>query len=72
MSKAEWETLKEIHCDRIDEDVTFDAEVVYPGDMLGYQPPRVIGHRCSHGLMCNQFNKPACRWAGTLPDHDPF
>jgi hypothetical protein len=72
MAKVKWESRKEMHCSRIDEDVTLDVQVIYPEGMLADQPPRVLSHRCSHGIMCNQFNKPACRWAGTLPDYDPF
>jgi hypothetical protein len=72
MAKTEWENLKRLRCDRVEEYVTFDVQVIYPSGLLSSQPPRVIGHRCSHGLMCNQFNKPACRWAGTLPGYDPF
>jgi hypothetical protein len=59
-------------CDRINEEVYLEARMVYPTGILASQPPRIDGHRCSKGMECNQFNKPACCWAGTHPTYDPF
>jgi hypothetical protein len=52
--------------------VHLEAKVVYPAEILPEQAPRVLSHRCSEDMRCNRFDKPTCRWAGTLPGHDPF
>jgi hypothetical protein len=72
MTRVVWCTVKEHFCDRVKENVALEVQVVYPADIMPDQPPRVIGHRCSFGLSCNQLDAPACHWAGTLPGYDPF
>lgn len=67
-----WKTMKSTNCDRVDEVVALEARVVYPAEFLPDQPPRILAHRCSKGLECNQMNTPTCMWAGTLPGYDPF
>jgi hypothetical protein len=67
-----WKTMKRTSCDRVGEDVSLEARVVYPAEFLPDQPPRILAHRCSKGLECNQMNTPTCMWAGTLPGYDPF
>jgi hypothetical protein len=52
--------------------VALEADLVYPADMLPDQAPRVLAHRCSMGLECNQDSRPSCLWAGTNPGVDPF
>lgn len=72
MTEKQWQSIKVCYCEHVGMDVAFEAEVVYPADWLPDQGPRVAGHRCSHGLECNQDGRPSCRWAGTNPAVDPF
>jgi hypothetical protein len=72
MACVTWKSIKVQHCERVDDDVALQARVVYPASFLPEQPPRILAHRCSKGLECNQIDKPTCLWAGTLPGFDPF
>ena len=72
MSERRWEVSKTVICDHIHRRVALETEVVYPGEYLPDQPPRVLAHRCSRAITCNQTSKPACIWAGTNPGYDPF
>ena len=51
--------------------VALEAEIVYPADWLPDEP-RVLAHRCSHGLDCNLDGRSSCLWSGTNPVIDPF
>ncbi len=72
MSEKIWETLKVQYCQHVNENVSLQAQVVYPAEFLPDQPGRVLAHRCSHGSACNLDDKPSCVWAGTNPCFDPF
>jgi len=72
MAVRTWESLKTQYCSRAVTEVSLEAEVVYPSEMLPDQPPRILAHRCSYALACNQFNQATCVWAGTNPGYDPF
>lgn len=72
MSERNWEVSKICFCDRIQDQVALEVERVYPAEYLPDQKPRLLAHRCSHGLLCNQNSKAACIWAGTNPNYDPF
>ena len=72
MAEKRWEQIKVRTCDRIGKEVTLDAELIYPADFMPDQPPRILAHRCSKGMECNQMNAPTCIWSGTLPGYDPF
>jgi hypothetical protein len=72
MACVTWKAIKVQYCERVDEPVALQARVVYPASILPEQPPRILAHRCSKGLECNQIDKPTCLWAGTLPGYDPF
>ena len=71
MAEKTWEVSKICFCDHIKREVQLETEMVYPVDFLP-DPARVLSHRCSQGMQCNQFAQPACVWAGTNPDYDPF
>lgn len=71
MAIRQWEVAKICFCERINQQVALEVEVVYPIDYLP-DPPRILAQRCSHSLYCNQLEKAACKWAGTNPDVDPF
>ena len=71
MAHKTWQISKVRYCDRVHEQIRLETEVVYPADHLPDQPPRLRARRCSHAGVCNQFDKPACVWAGTQPAHDP-
>ncbi len=72
MATVVWRTLKERDCERVGERVQLQAKVAYPVSALPDGPPRVLAHRCSRGMICNACDRPACQWAGSLPDIDPF
>jgi hypothetical protein len=67
-----WEIVKVRYCDHVGEDVSLEAETVYPADFMPDQPARVLAHRCSMGIHCMLMNKPSCMWAGSNPAFDPF
>ena len=71
MVERTWETSKVCYCEHVMREVALEAEVLYPMDFLP-DPPRVLSHRCSLGMECNQFAKAACVWAGSNPNYDPF
>ena len=72
MQRVVWKAVQHRFCEKAKEEVALELRLVYPASILPDQPPRVIGHRCSLGFDCNQLDGPACMWAGTLPDFDPF
>lgn len=72
MAEKTWEVVKVRYCHHVKEDVGLEAQVVYPAEWLPDQPPRILGHRCSEAMMCNQDGRPSCIWAGTNPAVDPF
>ena len=72
MAWVTWEAIRWQHCERVNARVALEAELVYPADILPDQAPRVLAHRCSEGLTCNQLDKQACCWAATLPGYDPL
>jgi len=72
VSNRKWQTIKVSYCQRVGHEVSLEAEVVYPSDVMPDQPPRIVAHRCSFGLQCNLEGTPSCVWAGTNPDYDPF
>jgi len=67
-----WEPIKRRMCDRLGEEVSLEAKLVFPSDILPDQPARVAAHRCSEWATCNAVDQPSCCWAGTLPGYDPF
>ena len=71
MTSGTWQPIRFCYCHHIDQDVALEAEIVYPADMLP-DGPRVLAHRCSHGLGCNLDGRSSCLWAGTNPVIDPF
>jgi hypothetical protein len=72
MAVKTWETIKVQYCHHADQQVALEAEVIYPAEWLPDQEPRIVAHRCSHGLACNLDGRASCVWAGTNPTYDPF
>lgn len=72
MSVRTWEVLKVQYCEHAGSNVRFEADTVYPSDVLPDQAPRILGHRCSNGTECARNNTGACVWCGANPDYDPF
>ena len=72
MAYRKWEVIKVSYCDHAGEEVSLEAEIIYPASYLPEQPPRIVAHRCSRGLACNSFRQASCCWAGTNPGYDPF
>jgi hypothetical protein len=72
MAMITWETIKVQYCHHVSNEVSLEVQLVYPGDIMPDQPPRVLAHRCSRGIDCNFIDRPICVWAGTNPTYDPF
>jgi hypothetical protein len=72
MAERTWEAEKIRFCEHAGCEVVLEAEKVYPIDILSFQPPRLLAHRCSRGVECSQLSQPSCVWAGTNPLYDPF
>jgi hypothetical protein len=72
MAKRVWQEIKVQNCEHAGGEVSLEAEVLYPDDQMPDTPPRVIAHRCSHGLQCGLMKEASCVWAGTNPTYDPF
>jgi len=72
MADRLWEKIKTIFCNHAGCEVHFEVEVIYPAEWMPDQPPRVLAHRCSHGVYCRMQDKASCIWAGTNPVYNPF
>ena len=72
MAHKEWKELKVRFCEHAGDEVSLEAEVVYPAENLPDLAPRVLNHRCSQGYMCAIDNRGVCVWSGANPDYDPF
>jgi hypothetical protein len=72
MAARTWEPIKSCFCHHVDQQVALEAEIIYPADFLPDIAPRVLAHRCSKGMECNQEGRASCMWAGTNPTFDPF
>ncbi len=72
MSYKTWKPLKTRYCSHAGRIVTLEAEVVYPAEIFPNSQPKVLAHRCSQSLICNQSEKANCVWSGTNPVFDPF
>lgn len=72
MAEKTWQTIKISYCQRVGKEVEFEAEVVFPDEIIPDQPPRILAHRCSYGMQCNLESTPSCIWAGNNPTYDPF
>jgi hypothetical protein len=72
MTTSTWHTSKNTFCEHVGHEITLETEIVYPAEHLPEQQPRVMAHRCSNAMVCNQFDKPACIWCGTNPDYIPL
>lgn len=72
MSVKTWQVIKVRYCHHVNQEVGFEAQVIYPADFLPDFEPRVVAHRCSHAFACNLDGRSSCTWAGTNPQIDPF
>jgi hypothetical protein len=72
MAEKNWKKIRIQRCEHAGCDVALEIEEVYPADHLPDQPPRISGHRCSHGIDCMMLNNPACLWSGGDSGFDPF
>jgi hypothetical protein len=72
MAFKTWQTIKVRYCHHVGEDVSMEAEVLYPAEFLPDQHPRILAHRCSRALACNLDERSSCTWASTNPTFDPF
>jgi hypothetical protein len=72
MSVRAWHPVKVCYCHHVDEEVSLEAEAVYPAEWLPDGPPRLLARRCSHAIQCNLEGRSSCVWSGTNPVIDPF
>ena len=72
MAVRVWEVSKIEYCEHVGHEIALETEVIYPAEHLPEQLPRVVAHRCSNAIACNQLDKPVCIWCGTNPDHQPL
>lgn len=72
MAIKTWQPIKMWYCQHVGDNVSLEAEFVYPAEWLPDQNPRILGHRCSRGMECNLDGRVSCLWAGTNPTVDPF
>lgn len=72
MAIRTWETIKVRYCDRACNQVGLEVELVYPSEWMPNEQPRVLAHRCTHGMLCNLDERATCLWAGTNPLVNPF
>lgn len=72
MSEPVWRPVRRIYCPKAGKMADLEIQLVYPAEVLPDSPPRVVAERCSIELECNRLEAPTCKWAGTLPDFDPF
>jgi hypothetical protein len=70
MAEKAWQVNRVFYCDRVQQVVTIETEVIYPADVLPDEP-RVIARRCTNSKECNLYEKPACMWSGTNPNFEP-
>ncbi len=71
MAEKIWQVERVKFCEHVGEEVLLENQVVLPAEFLPDQPPRVVAHRCSHGIECNMKEQPACALCGTNPDLNP-
>lgn len=67
-----WEVLQTKFCERASSEVDLEARKLLPPEVLGEQPARITGHRCSNGQECMMFGQAGCAWSGSNPYLDPF
>jgi hypothetical protein len=72
MASKTWQPIKVSFCQHAGQQVSLEAEIIYPPEILPDQAPRVVAHRCSLALVCNLDGRSSCIWAGTNPAIDPF
>lgn len=72
MTEKIWQTIKVQHCSRAGTEVSLEAQVIYPADQMPDQGPRILAHRCSHGIDCGLLEEHSCVWSGNNPTYDPF
>lgn len=74
MSTIVWETVKSIHCERVDQDAALIEKRIYAAEILpdtGKPVFRIEARKCSLAAECTIKGCP-CRWTGVNPNYDPF
>lgn len=71
MALRTWQVEAIKYCERVGHDIALEVELVYPAENLPDLAPRVLAHRCSNALECNQMDHPVCKLCGTNPVHNP-
>ena len=72
MAQKKWQTQKTCYCEGVGREIRLETQVVFPAEHLPEQPPRVIAHRCSNAIECNQMDRMVCEYAGTNPEFKPL
>ena len=71
MAQKKWQISKIRYCEHVGHEIALEVQVVIPPEIFPDQPPRVMAHRCSNAMECNQIDKMTCAWCGTNPDLKP-
>ena len=71
MAQKKWQISKIRYCEHVGDEIALEVQVVIPPEIFPDQPPRVMAHRCSNAMECNQIDKMTCAWCGTNPDLKP-
>ncbi len=71
MAQKKWRIVEVRYCEHAGHEVRLEAQVVEPAEQLPDQPPRVLAHRCSNAIECNQIEKMTCAYCGTNPNYIP-
>ena len=72
MVEKVWEVIKIRYCEHVRQTVALEAEKTYPPEIMGFQSPRLEGHRCSNARACMGPGATGCVWSGGNPLVDPF
>jgi hypothetical protein len=66
-----WHEIERRMCEHVHDEVSLEAKLVFPAEVLPDQPPRVLAHRCSHMATCRLREKTACQWAALIAGPSP-
>ncbi len=70
MAQKQWQVEEVRYCEHVEQVVNLEVAVIYPTDFLPDQP-RVVAHRCSKAMECNQLDKMVCAYCFTNPVQTP-
>jgi hypothetical protein len=48
VAQVSWHVIERRICELVRDEVSLEAKLAFPAEVLPDQPPRVLAHRCSH------------------------